>query len=166
VIKLSRGVFPIHEIVTLQAILPQSPFVEIFVARSAGLRDSQERLTQILRLDVGSLGRRNLFRKMALVASQTGMLAFQQVSSFLVVEFVRIPLDQRKIGTIVIGVAAHAFLAGTGRNVIGAVQPLLRGHSRADIAMTADAFELRLPASNFVAIRAVQGTVKELMLAG
>jgi len=32
--------------------------------------------------------------------------------------------------------------------------------------MAADAFELRLPASNFVAIRAVQGTVKELMLAG
>jgi len=32
--------------------------------------------------------------------------------------------------------------------------------------MTADAFELRLPTSNFVAIGAVQGTVKELMLAG
>ena len=42
VIELSGSVLPIHKIVTLEAIGSQTPFVEIFVAGGAGLRNSEE----------------------------------------------------------------------------------------------------------------------------
>jgi len=50
------------------------------------------------------------------------MLAFEKISSFLVIEGLNVPFDQREVLSIVFGVAAGAFLAGAGRNVVGSVQ--------------------------------------------
>jgi hypothetical protein len=138
--------------------------VKVFVAGYARLRNPQESFAEILLLYVRALGGGDLFGQVAFIAGQAGMFAFQQVPGLFVIEFVRIPLDQRKIYAVVIRVAAHAFLAGAGGNVIGAVQPAFGCDSRANIGVTADAFELRLAASDFVAIGAVQGPVEKLML--
>ena len=61
VIKPSFRILPIDEVMALEAILAESSFVEVFVARSTSLRDPQESLAEILHLDVGTLGCRNLF---------------------------------------------------------------------------------------------------------
>jgi len=68
VIKLSGSIFPIDEVVALHAILTKPAFVEILVASHASLRDPQERLAQVLHLDLGALGSRNLVGGVALVA--------------------------------------------------------------------------------------------------
>ena len=163
-IEFSRGIFPVDEIVALQAILSETSLVKVFVAGYACLRNPQKGLAEILCLYVGALGGWDSIGKMTLVAGQAGVFAFQQVSGFFVIEFIRIPLDQRKTHTVVIRMAAHAFLAGAGRNVIRAVQSPFCCHSRANVGVTADAFELRLPASDFMAIGAVHGAVEKLVL--
>lgn len=50
-------------------------------------------------------------RVMALVTGQACMLAFESVSRFFVVEILEIPLDQREIFAVVLGVTARALLA-------------------------------------------------------
>jgi hypothetical protein len=164
VIELSGGIFPGDEVVALQAILSETSFVKVFVARHACLRNPQKGLAEILLLYVRALGGGDFIGQVAFIAGQAGMFAFQQVSGFFVIEFVRIPLDQRKIFAVVIRVTAHAFLAGARGDVIGPMQPAFGGDSRANIGVTADALELRLAASDFVAIGAVQRPVEKLML--
>lgn len=118
---------------TLQAILAEPSFMEILVAGGTGLRDPEECLAQVLGFDVGALGRRNLLGQVALVAGQSRMLAFEHIAGFLMIELVRIPLDEGKIRAIVVGVAADAFLARPGGNVIRTMQPTFRGHPRSNI---------------------------------
>ena len=48
---------------------------------------------------------------MALVTGQPGMLTLEGVSRFFVIEALEIPLDQREVFAIVLGVAARALLA-------------------------------------------------------
>ena len=137
--------------------------MKIFVAGHARLRNPEEGLAEVLRLYIRALGGGDSIGKMALIAGQAGVFAFQQVAGFLVVELVRIPLDERKIHSVVIRMAAYAFLAGAGRNVIGAVQPAFGGDSRPDIGVTADALELWLTSSDLMTIGAVQGPIQKLV---
>ena len=164
VIELARRIFPVDEVVTLQTFLPESSFVEVLVTGHARLGYAQEGLAEILLLYRGSLGRWYAFRKVALVAGQPRVFAFEKVAGFLVIELIRIPFDEREIRAVVVGVTAHALLAGACRNVIRAMQPALLRHPRADIRVTADAFELRLAATELVAFRTVNGSVEELVL--
>ena len=94
------------------------------------------------------------------------MLAFKQIARLLVVELVGIPLDEGEIHSVVIGVAAHALLARAGRNMVGTVQSPLSVDTLADVGVAAAAFELRLSATNFVTIGAVQCTVEILVRPG
>ena len=93
------------------------------------------------------------------------MLAFQKVAGFLVIELVGIPLDEREIRAVVIGVAAHAFLAGPRGNVVRGVQSALVGDARPNIRVTADAAELRFAATDLVAVGAMHRAIQKLMLA-
>src|SRR6266545_590589 len=117
-IELTRRIFPIDEVVTLQTFLPEPSFVEILVTGDARLRDAQEGLAEIFLLDVRPLGRWYAFGKVTLVASQARVLAFQKVAGFLVIELIRIPFDQREVGAIVVGMTTHALLARARGNVI------------------------------------------------
>jgi len=164
VIELAGRIFPIDEVVALQTFLPESPFVEILVTRYARLRNTQESLAEIFLLNVRPLGRWYAFGKMTLVAGEPGVLAFQQVAGFFVVELIRVPFDQREIRAIVVGMAAHALLAGACGNVIRAMQPALFRHPRSDIGVTADALELRLTAAKLVTFGAVNRSIQELVL--
>ncbi len=82
------------------------------------------------------------------------MLPLQDVSSLLVVEGLDVPLDQREILAIVLGVAASTLLAGTGRKVIGGVQSSPSGQPRGDFCMTIETLQRSL-ATELVATRAI-----------
>lgn len=166
VVEFSGSVLPVDEIVALDAILTKTSLMEILVASHASLRDPKERLAQVLHLDLGALGGWDFVGSVALVACQTGVLAFEKVAGFLVVELVRIPLDKGEVDAVVIGVAADALLARPGRNVIRPMQPALGVDSLADVGMAVAAFELRLSAPDFVTVGAVQGAVEILVRPG
>ncbi len=101
-------------------------------------------------------------RIVAFIAGQAGVLAFQQVSRFFVIEGFDVPLDQREILAVVLGVAAGAFLAGTGGNVIGGVQTPVGGKPGRDLGVTVQTLQRRLPAE-LVATGAVGGAVQRLV---
>ena len=166
VIELAGRIFPVDEVVALDAIWAEPAFVEIFVTGGAGLRDPKERLAEILHLDRGALGGGNFVGRVALIAGQAGVFALEQVARFFVSEFIGIPFNKREVHPVVIGVTAHALLAGAGGYVIGGVQSALGGDARADVRVAADAAELGLSASDLVAVGAVGGAVERLVRAG
>jgi hypothetical protein len=106
----------------LQTIRAQAAFVLIFVAGGASGRQTEISSAQVFDFDGLAFLGRNAGRIVAFVTGQASMLAFEEVSRFLVIESFDIPLDQREIFPVVLRVAAGAFLAGAGRNVIGGVQ--------------------------------------------
>ena len=94
----------------------------------------------------------------AFVTAQAGVLAFERVSRLLVIEGFDVPLDQRKVLAIVLGVAACAFLAGTGGNVVAGVQSLMGEKPRRDLTVTVQTFKGGCPAK-LVATGAIRGAV-------
>ena len=93
------------------------------------------------------------------------MLAFQHISRFFVIEGLDVPLDQRKVFPVVLRVASSAFLAGTGWDVIGSVQPLPRGEPCGNLGVTIQTFQRRLPAK-LVATGAISRPVERLVRLG
>src|SRR5215469_13933133 len=67
VIELTFRVLPVNEVVALNAIWAETPFVKVFVARGAGLRDPEESPAEILHLDGSPLGGRNLIGRVAFI---------------------------------------------------------------------------------------------------
>jgi len=102
--------------------------VMIFVAGEARGRKPQVRAIRIFNFDCRTLLGRNVRSSVALLALQSSVLAFQQVTCVLVVEGLDIPLDQGEVFAVMLRVAAGALLAGTLRDVIGRVQALSRRH--------------------------------------
>ena len=92
------------------------------------------------------------------------MFPLQKITSFLVIELIRIPFNKRKIRAVMVGMAANTFLAGIGRDAIGGMQSAFGHNPRANVGMATNAFELWLPATNLVAIRAVHSAIEKLML--
>ena len=58
----------------------------------------------------------------------------------------RVPLDQRKIFSVVLGVAAGALLARAGGNVVGGVQASTRRKARRDFGVAVQTFQRSLSA--------------------
>lgn len=67
VVEFAGDIFPIIEVVALQAVLSEAPFVRVFMAGHAGGRNTEKRSAQFLRLDLATVSSRNLFRQVALV---------------------------------------------------------------------------------------------------
>lgn len=136
VIELLRADrLPVSRVMALGAVVSKTSLVRILVTTHARPREPKERAVQIFDLDAGALGGWNLLRGMALFACQAGMLAFQCESGLRVIEAFRVPLNQRKILPVVIGVAGGASLARSGLNVVGGVQSLMRRHARCDFCV-------------------------------
>ena len=72
------------------------------------------------------------------------MFAFQNISRLFVIERLRIPFDDRKIFSVVVGVAANALLTRAWLQVKGCVQSLLDRNFRGDFAVALEATEGRL----------------------
>lgn len=96
---------------TLLAIRSQSSLVRILVTSGASLRNPQESLVQILHLDERAISRGNVLDAMTFVAGQASVFPLKRISSLFVVKQTWIPLDDREILSVVIGVAAHTSLA-------------------------------------------------------
>ena len=110
-IELAGGNFPTVVIVALQAGLSESALVFILVAGGARRRDTEKGLVQIFELDTFTVRPRHVFRRVTPIAGQARVLTFKRITGLLVVKGPDVPLDQRKIRAIVLGVAASAFLA-------------------------------------------------------
>ncbi len=103
--------FPILEVVAGLAIRSEASLVLILVASQAGRRKAQECPVQIFDLDRRAFLRRNVRRSVALIAGESSVLAFQQISRVFVVEGLRVPFNKRKIFAVVLGVATRTLLA-------------------------------------------------------
>lgn len=105
------------------AIRSEASLVLILVASQAGRRKAQERPVQIFDFDRRAFLRRNVRWIVALIAGESSVLAFQQISRVFVVEGLRVPFNKREIFAVVLGVAAGTLLARSGWNVVGGMQP-------------------------------------------
>lgn len=108
-----RDRFPVDKVVALLAIGAEPPLMRILVTGRARLRNAEKCPADVFDFDERSLRPGNVFRTVAFVAGESGVLAFERITSLLVVERVGIPLYDRKIFTVVVGMAADAPLAGT-----------------------------------------------------
>ena len=160
-----RDRFPVRVVVALQAIGPKAPLVLVFVAGRARLRDPQERPRQILDLDHSARRRRNVLRRMALVAGHVLMFSFQNVARQLVVKRLRVPLDEREIFAVVLRVALGTGVVTAFGKVVGGVQPLAHAQPSGDFRMAGEALQRRRR-TELVAVGAMQRAVQRFMGAG
>ena len=145
---------PIDEVVARKTILAKASLVLILMAGGTGGGKAEIGSAEIFDLDRTTFLSRNVRGIMALGALQPCMLALENVPGIFVIEGFGIPLDQREIFTIVLGMTAGALLAGTARNVVGRVQALVSGKPGRDFGVTVQAFERRL-AAEFMATCAI-----------
>lgn len=113
---------PVFEIVALLTRCPETTFVLILVTRDTASREAEVRSVQIFYLDARAFLRADVRRIMTFVTRQSRVLAFEDVSRFLVIEGRHIPLDQWKIFSVVLGMAPRTLPARSSRNVVGGVQ--------------------------------------------
>lgn len=113
---------PILEVVAGLTSRAQAAFVLILVTSGTSRRKTEVSAIGIFDFDGGPFLRRDARGIVALVASQSCVLAFEYVPCLFVVERFDVPLHQREIFSVMLGVAAGAFVAGTRRNVVGGVQ--------------------------------------------
>ena len=158
---------PVGRIMALGAVVAQSSLVRVLVTTDTRLREAEERAVQIFDLDAGALGSGNLLRRMALLAGESRVLAFQLESGEGMVEGFRVPLNQGEIFAVVVGVASRTSLARSWLGAVRRVQALVRGDARGDLGMAVQTLEYAL-ASESVAgraiCRAVQGLVRARQL--
>jgi hypothetical protein len=154
--------FPVDEVVTGLAGWPETSLVEILVARNAGGGEAKEGAVQVLVLDGNAFLWRNVGGVVALIALQSGVLALENVSRFVMIEGFRIPLNEREIFAVVFRVAAGALLTGPGRDVVGGMKPVMSVQAVGDFSMAFEALESGL-AAEFVTTRAVRGSVEGLV---
>jgi len=96
---------------------------------------------------------------MALVAGQSDVLALEQISGFLVVESLDVPLDDGEIFAVMFGMTARAFLTGAWGKVVGGVQASVRREPGCNLGVALQAFQGRLPAE-LVATGAIRRSVE------
>lgn len=166
VIELGNAdLLPIFEIVALLTGRAEAAFVGILVTAGARGGETEIGTAKVLDFDGRTVGDRNMGRVVAFVAGQADVLAFEHVPGFLMIEGVDVPLDQREVLTIVLGVAASALLAGTDGNVVGGVETSVGGEPSRNLGVTVETLESRLPAE-LVTSGAVRGTIERLVWPG
>jgi len=153
---------PVREIVALKAILAEAALVLILVAADATRRQTEVSAAWIFDLDGRTFLRGDARWVVALAALQARVLAFEQVSGFLVIERLGIPLDQREVFPVMLRVASGTFLAGAGRDVVGGVQAFASRKPGGNFGVTVQTFQCRL-AAKFVTTGAFSGSVQRLV---
>jgi hypothetical protein len=166
VIEGPGNAFPVVEVVALRAIGAEPPGVRILVAGGAGFGKPEEGAVEVLDLDECALVSGNVVGSVAFPAFEPSVLAFQQVAGLLMVEFLRIPLDDREIETVVIGVALGALLAGTGPDAVRGMQTIVSREAGGNFGMAVETLEGGLASTQFVTSGAMRGPIKSLMGSG
>lgn len=153
---------PVVEVVALLARRAQTPFVRVLMASPAGGRQSEVGSTQVFDLDGVAFLRADLCWSVAAIATDPGVLALKDVSSLFVIEGFGIPLNQRKVFAIVLGVTTRALLARSRGDVVSGVKsPAGRKASR-NLGVAVETLQCSLPAK-FVATGAVGSSVQRLV---
>ena len=166
VIECPQNVFPVVEVVALGAIGAEPPGVRILVAGGTGIRNAKEGTVEVLDLDQDALAGGDVVGSVAFPAFEPGVLSFQQVARLLMVELLRVPLDDGEIRAVVVGVALGAFLAGTGPDAIRGMRAPVSGEAGSDLGMAVEAPEGGLASTQFVTSGAVRSPIEFLMGAG
>ena len=165
VIEGAGDIFPVREVVAGNAIRPEASAMWIFVAGGTGFGDANKTVVEVFDFDQCALSGGNMFRSMALLALHTRMLALERVARLFVVEGLRVPLDQREVEPVMIGVALRALLAGARPDSIREVQSLASRKPLCNFPVAVKALENRLSAQ-FVAGRATRRAFQILVSAG
>ena len=86
------------------------------------------------------------------------MLAFERVPRFVVIELARhrIPVRDREILAVMLGVATDAFLLRFGNRAERGVQPAFGGDAAGDFGVALEAFEIRATRAHAVATGALR----------
>ena len=156
---------PVDEVVTREAIRSETSFVLIFVARDTTGRETEVGTAEILNLDGRAFLGRDARGIVALVAVQALVFAFEQIPSLFVIESLDIPLDQREVLSVVLGMATRTLLTRSGRNVVSCMKAFMSRKASRNFGMTLQTLQCRL-AAKLVATGAVCGSVKRLVRSG
>jgi hypothetical protein len=156
---------PIAVVMTLQAVCAEPPLVLVFVAGNAGLAKRQESAVQIRDFDLCLVGDSNMRWVVAAAALQPSVLALKCVSRLLVIENFCVPLNQREVFPVVVGVATDALLAGAWLHVVSGVQAFTGSEARRDLTMTVETAKCSFSSGKLMAASAIGGAVQGLVSA-
>ena len=120
---------PIVEIVAALAGLAEAAIVLILMTAHASGRGAKKSLVQVFNFDQCASRGSNVFRRMTAIAGQPAMFAFKRVSSLAMVEGIAVPLNDREVFPVMLGVTADAIFAQAWADVIAGVQSLSRSQS-------------------------------------
>lgn len=126
---------PRRRIMATLAGIAQPPLMRVLMAGDARGGYPQKRLVQILYFDARAFRCRDMLRCMALRAVRRSVLALEHVAGFAVIECLDVPLDQRKVPPIVLGVAARTLLARLACQFVSRMQSLVGGNAGGDLRM-------------------------------
>lgn len=154
--------FPIVVSVALQTILAQPSFVLVLMTSHATCGNAEERLVRIVDFDRRAIGLRDVLGTMAAVAGEACVFALEGVSGLLVVEGSDVPLDERKVLSVMLRVATNAFLARARTQVVRSVQALPCGNSTSNFGVTSHALKRGLT-TQLVTGGAIAGSAQRLV---
>ena len=159
------GLFPVRKIVAARAIVAKLAFVRIGVAGNAICRKSQIRSGEVLFLNQRPLGRCDVHWRMAFLARDAAMLFNQRIAGKPMVELPErwLPVHQRKVGSIVFEVAAHAIIAIRILHSNLRVETAMIGQSLCDLFVAVEALERRRACTELMAGGALRRAVQGLM---
>ena len=155
------GLFPVNDVVALDAVLAQLPFVKILMARHAIGRQPKKSLCDVLHLDLRTFAGRNMRGRMTFRTSNSRVLPFQLVPRLVVIESAGIEAQDGEIQSIMFGMAARAILR-TGLLDDPPMVAATGVNPRSDFGMAVDALQ-RDRSAKLMAGRALRNPVERLM---
>ena len=150
---------PIRKRVAGQAILVQLAVVLVDVAAQAIAGEAEKCLVQIFQHDSVPLGRGDVLGRVALLAFEARVAAFERVTGLGVVKILEagLPVDEIEIDAVVFGMAGDARLARGILHHHARVESMASRNPLANVRMTFQALQLCGPDSDPVALAALRG---------
>lgn len=163
-VKLIGG-FPIRKVVALEAIVAELALMRILVTRYAVLREPEEGFGRVLHFDERTLVGSHVHRRVAFLASDAGMLAFQVVARQSMVELLlsRLPMDQVEVLAVVLQMAANAVFPVRIAHLNLEVIAVLAVEPSGDFLMAVQALEGGRAGAELVATHALRSSGKRLV---
>jgi len=151
--------------VAARAIFPQLTAVLILMAACAFAGKSQVRSAKVLDLNPLARCGRNEFSLVTTLASDSGVLPGKRKSRLAVIQSLAIwfPVNQLKIGSIVVRMAGRTFLTCSARFDPNRVHSALLRQALANFRVAIQTLEFRRATSQVMAFRAVRRTGKRLV---
>lgn len=156
---------PVRSRMALRAVCPETALMLVLMATDAIRRQPEPGLTQILRCEKPAPRLNNVCRLMARPAANAGVLALQHITSLRMIESLgsRVPMQQREVRPIVIGVTLDAGRARRPRLRKSRMQTFVLLNLRRDLLMALNAAKRRGTRINGVALGAIIRPVQTLV---